>query len=112
MNIYYYKKLKNRRYIKDSITDLQNFEKEIAEDYEVGKIRGPIHLSKGNEKNLIDIFKKISINDWVFSSWRNHLHAILHGVDKKGKAVLKKRGIRNKLIKTVANIAILFLICG
>ena len=46
-----------------------------------GKIPYPIHLSKGNEKQLVKIFRYISNNDWVCSSWRNHAHALLHGFD-------------------------------
>ena len=49
--------------------------------YEQKKIRGPIHLSGNNENNLIKIFKKIKKNDWVFSNWRNHYHALLKGLD-------------------------------
>jgi pyruvate dehydrogenase E1 component alpha subunit len=37
-------------------------------------------LSGGNEKPLIEIFKRISENDWVFSTWRSHYHALLKGV--------------------------------
>ena len=32
------------------------------------KLEGPIHLSNGNEKELIKIFSKIGIEDWVFST--------------------------------------------
>ena len=59
---------------------LINFENEIKEIYEKGKIKGPIHLSGNNEDQLIRIFRMINKNDWVFSNWRNHYHAILHGV--------------------------------
>ena len=62
---------------------LKNFSKEIKKIYESGKIRAPIHLSGNNEDQLIKIFKKINKNDWVFSSWRNHYHALLHGIPKK-----------------------------
>ena len=62
--------------------DLINFEKDIKQIYEKGSIKAPIHLSGNNEDHLIKIFKKIKREDWVFSSWRNHYHAILHGVDK------------------------------
>ena len=30
---------------------------------------------------LVLCFKKIDKDDWVFSSWRNHYHALLHGFD-------------------------------
>jgi TPP-dependent pyruvate/acetoin dehydrogenase alpha subunit len=63
--------------------DLVNFESEIAILYENKKVKGPIHLSGNNEEKLIKIFKKIKKNDWVFSGWRNHYHAILKGCSKK-----------------------------
>ena len=61
--------------------ELIHFEKKIAEYWESGKIRGPIHLSDGNEIPLIEIFKRITKNDWVFSTWRSHYHALLKGID-------------------------------
>lgn len=60
--------------------ELIAFEREIADVFEDGKIRAPVHLSKGNEDVLIEIFKTIPSTDWVFSTWRSHYHALLHGV--------------------------------
>lgn len=60
--------------------DLINFELDIKKIYEAGKIKAPIHLSGNNEDSLINIFKKIKKNDWVFSTWRNHYHALLKGI--------------------------------
>ena len=65
-----------------TVDDLRAFENEVIEKYEGTNIRGPIHLSHGNETVLIDIFQYIDDNDWVFSTWRNHYHALLHGVDR------------------------------
>ncbi len=81
--IYYFKKLNKTRKINITIEEMKFFEKKIALDYEKAKIKGPIHLSNGNEKNLIEIFSFIHKDDWVFSSWRNHYHALLHGVKKE-----------------------------
>ena len=61
--------------------DLIEFENNIVQHWEDGKIRGPIHLSNGNEEQLIEIFKRISKNDWVFSTWRSHYHALLKGIN-------------------------------
>ena len=60
---------------------LIDFESKVRDTYEAGKIKGPIHLAKNNEEQLIEIFKYISPDDWVFVPWRNHYHALLHGVD-------------------------------
>ena len=60
--------------------DLIDFEIEIADLFSAGKIGGPVHLSGGNEKQLIDIFQEIGPEDWVLSTWRSHYHALLKGV--------------------------------
>lgn len=71
--------------------DLIAFEADIAACFERGEIKGPVHLSGGNEDQLIEIFKEIKPTDWVFSTWRNHYHALLHGVPpEKLKAHLLK----------------------
>ena len=57
-----------------------DFEKDIQNCYEDGEIRGPIHLRDGNEQQLIDIFKNVKNGDYVFSTWANHIHALLKGV--------------------------------
>jgi len=79
--------------------DLINFELEIKKIYEEGKIKAPIHLSGNNEKYLIKIFKNIAAEDWVFSTWRNHYHALLKGIPPEWlkKEILKGRsmGINN-----------------
>lgn len=60
--------------------DLVSFEEEIAELFNAGKIRYPVHLESGNEDELISIFADIKQQDWVFTSWRGHLKALLKGV--------------------------------
>ena len=59
------------------------FEEKIKIIYEKGKIKAPVHLSGNNETQLIKIFKKIKKSDWVFSTWRNHYHALLKGIPAK-----------------------------
>ena len=61
--------------------DLIEFENKIVTYWENAKIRGPIHLSNGNEEQLIEIFKRIQTTDWVFSTWRSHYHALLKNID-------------------------------
>jgi pyruvate dehydrogenase E1 component alpha subunit len=69
--------------VKESLWDkagLEQFEKKMADHWEAGKVRGPIHLSGGNEEELIEIGKRIKSTDWVFSTWRSHYHALIKGV--------------------------------
>ncbi len=65
-----------------TIEELRDFEEIVKDDYLAGKIHSPVHFSKGNEAPLIEIFKHIQEKDWVFSTHRNHYHALLKGVDK------------------------------
>jgi len=61
--------------------DLIAFEKRVADAFAAKQVKGPVHLSGGNEQQLIDIFRDISREDYVFSSYRSHYHALLHGID-------------------------------
>ena len=62
---------------------LHSFTEEIKELFNSGQIHSPVHLSLGNEEQLIRLFKKIHPNDWVFSTHRSHYHALLKGVPKE-----------------------------
>jgi TPP-dependent pyruvate/acetoin dehydrogenase alpha subunit len=75
--------------------DMINFEDKIVEHWEGGKIKGPVHLSNGNENELIEISKRIKDNDWVFSTWRSHYHALIKGIPKEWieDEILKGRSI-------------------
>ena len=75
------KHLKKVRDVTITPQQLIDFETKVKETYEAGEIRGPIHLAKNNEEQLIEIFQYIDPDDWVFVPWRNHYHALLHGVD-------------------------------
>jgi len=61
----------------DKLKDFENF---VADIFNKGEIKAPVHLSDGNEKELIEIFQAVGTNDWVFSSWRSHYHCLLKGV--------------------------------
>jgi len=63
-----------------TIKELIAFEKGIADLFRQGLIRAPIHLSGGNERQLIEIFQKIMPFDWVLCGWRSHYHCLLKGV--------------------------------
>ena len=62
---------------------LIKFEEEIAEYFNSGKIKAPIHLYHGNEEQIISVFKKIKLEDWVFCTWRSHYQCLLKGVPEK-----------------------------
>lgn len=64
-------------------TMMIDFEKRVAEAFEAQQIKGPIHLSGGNEWQLINHFLNISPNEWVFSTYRSHYHALLHGIPQE-----------------------------
>ena len=61
-------------------SNLITFEKDIAETFEKGEIKAPVHLHGGNEDALIEIFKLIESEDWVFSTHRSHYHALLKNI--------------------------------
>lgn len=63
--------------------ELIYFETVVKQRYENGDILAPVHLSKDNEDELIEIFQYVHPDDWVFSAWRNHYHALLHGMNKQ-----------------------------
>ena len=86
----------------DDKSFLIDFETEIKEIYEDGKITAPVHLSGGNEDQLIEIFKDVDKDDWVFSSWRNHYHALLHGVPRETLKDLIVRGKSMSVYSTEA----------
>jgi TPP-dependent pyruvate/acetoin dehydrogenase alpha subunit len=63
--------------------ELRDFEKRVAEAFERKEVKGPVHLSGGNEDQLIEIFKDIHPEDWIVTFYRNHYHALLHGVPEE-----------------------------
>lgn len=63
--------------------ELIAFEAEVAAEFERGHIRGPVHISGGNEAALIEIFKDVRPVDWVISTYRSHYHALLHGIPRE-----------------------------
>ena len=81
--------------------ELISFETEVKEKYESGDIKSPVHLSKNNEDELIEIFQYIHKDDWVFSAWRNHYHALLHGFNREQ---LMKDILDGRSMETSSNI--------
>lgn len=56
------------------------FENKVAALFNSGAIRAPVHLYYGNEDPMIEVFKDVGPNDWVFCSWRSHYQCLLKGV--------------------------------
>jgi pyruvate dehydrogenase E1 component alpha subunit len=57
------------------------FESRVKELWEAGELPYLLHLCGGNEDQLIEIFSRVEPGDWVFSSHRNHYHALLSGMN-------------------------------
>ncbi len=78
-----------------SIEDLISFEREVAEEFNTGRIKAPVHLAGGNERALMDVFQGIRKEDWVLCSWRSHYHCLLKGVPREAlrEAILAGRSI-------------------
>jgi len=74
--------------------ELIDFEKEIGDTFNDGKIKAPIHLYSGNEEQIMEVFKDIDIeNDWICCTWRNHYQALLKGIPKD---IVKEQILRGK----------------
>lgn len=78
--------------------DLIEFEEEIKQLFLDKKIRSPVHLAVGSEEPLIEIFKEVKEDDWVFSTHRSHYHALLKGIDRKW---LKNEILENRSIHII-----------
>ncbi len=75
--------LEKQKKVTTTKEELIYFEAVVKQRYENGDILAPVHLSKDNEDELIEIFQYVHPDDWVFSAWRNHYHALLHGMNKQ-----------------------------
>lgn len=60
--------------------DLIAFETSIAEAFNAGSIRAPVHLYDGNEIQMLKVFEGVEPCDWVCCSWRSHYQCLLKGV--------------------------------
>jgi pyruvate dehydrogenase E1 component alpha subunit len=66
-----------------TVERLRAFEATVRDAIEGGRVRGPCHLSGGNEQQLIDIFRDVKRGDYVFGTYRAHYHALLHGLPEQ-----------------------------
>jgi pyruvate dehydrogenase E1 component alpha subunit len=77
--------------------EMIEFEKEMETEFIAAKIRAPVHLSDNNEDQLFEVFRFFDIqkDDWVLTTWRNHYHALLHGmpIEDLRKEVMEGRSM-------------------
>jgi pyruvate dehydrogenase E1 component alpha subunit len=59
--------------------ELVEFEDSIVDLWEAAKIPYPVHLSGGNERQVINCFKEVKTEDYVLSTHRGHYHYLLKG---------------------------------
>ena len=78
-----------------TVASLQEFEERVKAAFLAGRIRAPVHLSGGNEAQLLQIFEDIKEHDWVLGTHRSHYHALLKGVpeDELFQAIAEGRSI-------------------
>ena len=62
---------------------LVDFETEIANCFNNAMIKAPVHLYDGNEEQMINIFKNVEPEDWIFATWRSHYQCLLKGVPQE-----------------------------
>ena len=62
---------------------IRRFEEKAAEEYTLGKIGGFLHLYIGQEATGVGAISAMRPEDYVVSSYREHGHAILKGVEPR-----------------------------
>jgi TPP-dependent pyruvate/acetoin dehydrogenase alpha subunit len=70
----------NHNYTKERLIA---FEDRVKAAWEEGNLPYLIHLSGGNEEQLLDIFDEAKDGDWFFVSHRNHYHSLLAGIPEE-----------------------------
>ena len=66
-----------------TVASLIAFETSIRQKWEAGDLPFLLHLCGGNEDQLLEIFSRVRPGDWIFSSHRNHYHALLAGIPEE-----------------------------
>ena len=102
-----------------SPAELIAFEKDIATEFDAGRIHAPVHLSGGNESQLIDLFREVKPQDWVFSTWHSHYHALLKGIppEELKRQIMAGRSmfissVEHKFLSSAIMGGILSIACG
>src|SRR5712692_8336484 len=62
---------------------IRRFEEKTAEMYQMAKIGGFCHLNIGEEATIVGTISALRTEDYVYSNYREHGHAIAKGVDAK-----------------------------
>ncbi len=61
----------------------RRFEEKVGEMYTRAKVGGFLHLNIGEEATFVGAIKALQPGDYLFSTYREHGHAISHGVDPR-----------------------------
>ncbi|HLY65508.1 MAG TPA: pyruvate dehydrogenase (acetyl-transferring) E1 component subunit alpha [Chloroflexota bacterium] len=61
----------------------RRFEEKVGEMYTRAKVGGFLHLNIGEEATFVGAIKALRAGDYVYSTYREHGHAISHGVEPK-----------------------------
>ena len=62
---------------------IRRFEEKTAEMYQAAKIGGFCHLNIGEEATIVGTISALQPTDYVYSTYREHGHAIAKGIDPK-----------------------------
>jgi dihydrolipoamide dehydrogenase len=78
--------MQNRNYLLGLHREMQlirRFEERAQEQYTKAKIGGYCHLNIGEEATVVGGIHALKLNDYIFTSYREHGHAIARGIDPK-----------------------------
>ncbi len=62
---------------------IRRFEEKTAEMYQAAKIGGFVHLNIGEEATIVGTASALRPKDYVYSTYREHGHAIAKGIDPR-----------------------------
>ncbi|MHB8612779.1 MAG: dihydrolipoyl dehydrogenase [Candidatus Dormibacteraceae bacterium] len=62
---------------------IRRFEERAQEQYTKAKVGGYCHLNIGEEATVVGGIHALKLNDYIFTSYREHGHAIARGIDPK-----------------------------
>ena len=62
---------------------IRRFEEKAAEMYARGRVKGFLHLYIGQEAVATGVISKLQPNDYVYSHYREHGHALARGIEAK-----------------------------